>query len=490
MKQSSMHLQKGPMTMTVSQKSPAVQFEDLDETIQELLGKTANELARETHFVQRRSPLDGARFVQALVFGWMSHPEASYSFLQEMLSIAGCDVSAQALEKRMTPQAADFLLSLLSAFTAVYIASDPVMTELLNRFEGVYLQDGTVIGLPNEMQPLYRGFGGNTSESGLSALRVQVRLNVTTGAMQGPWIPPAVQGERQGPGWMQEAPLPAGALFLTDNGYITLHEIKEHQQQGRLWMSHARADFRITDAAGVKYSLPEFLKKKGKKGIVDEWVKVGSQPALQQQVRLIAFPVSAEQEKKQKERAGQQTKTKAKGIRGNITVGKKHQPTKLKSHRHRPSKARIALSGWTILLSNVPQERLEPHEARVLIRCRWQIELLWRLWKERGQVDIWRSAKPMRIVCEIYAKLMGCMIQHWIILKGCWQHPDRSMVKASQVVKALAPGYVLSWSGPLTSVDILAGMGRAMKRSRLNIRPNRLSTAQLLGQLGRMLALG
>jgi len=284
---------------------------------------------------------------------------------------------------------------------------------------------------------------------------------------------------------MEQAPLPANALFLTDNGYITLHEIQEHMKQKRWWMSHARADFQITDANGVKTSLPDFLKKRGKKqGVIDEWVKVGSQKALQQTVRLIAFPVSAESEMKQKERAGQQTKTRAKGSRGDVRVGKKHQPTKGKRHRHRPSKKRLALSGWTILLTNVPQERLTAQEARVLIRARWQIELLWRLWKERGQVDIWRSEKPMRILCEIYAKLMGCLIQHWVILQGCWQQPHRSMVKASQAVKTLASGYLLSWSGPLTSADILAGMGRAMHRSCVNTRPKRLSTSHLLEQPG------
>jgi len=222
---------------------------------------------------------------------------------------------------------------------------------------------------------------------------------VSTGAMQGPWIAEAVQSERQGPGWMQQTPLPAGALLLTDNGYITLQEIKEHQQQQRLWMSHARADFQVTDAAGVKYSLPQFVQKKAKAGVVDEWVTVGSQPSLQQKVRLIAFAVSDESQRKQHERVGQQSKARAKGSRGEAVVGKKHQPTKTKPHRHRPSKARQALSGWTVLLSNVPKERLAAHEARVLIRVRWQIELLWRLWKERGQVDIWRSSKPMRILC-------------------------------------------------------------------------------------------
>ena len=255
-------------------------------------------------------------------------------------------------------------------------------------------------------------------------------------------------------------------------------------------MSHARADVQITDAAGVKRSLPELVKQRGKKqAVIDEWVTIGSQRSSQQRVRLIAFAVSPDREQKRRERVGQQTKARAKGCRGNVSVGKKHQPTKGKLHRHRPSHKRQVLSGWTILLTNVPQERLAAQEARVLMRSRWQIELLWRLWKERGQVDIWRSAKPMRILCEVYAKLMGCMIQHWVILKGCWQQPNRSMVKASQVVKALGPGYLLSWSGPLTSTDILAAMGRAMKRSQLNIRPTRLSTAQLLAQPSRSQAL-
>jgi hypothetical protein len=84
---------------------------------------------------------------------------------------------------------------------------------------------------------------------------------------------------------MQQAPTPDEALLLTDNGSITLHEIKQHQEKQRLWMNHARADLQITDAAGVKYSLPQFVQKKAKNGVVDEWVTVGSQRSLQQKER-------------------------------------------------------------------------------------------------------------------------------------------------------------------------------------------------------------
>jgi hypothetical protein len=474
---------------TVSYSTPLVQFEELDQTIKELLGNTANELAKETHFTQRQTKIDGAHFARALIFGWMANPDAPYSFLQQMLAISGCDASVQALEQRMTPQGADFLLSLLHALMYACVTSDPVMTEILTRFEGVYLQDGTIIGLPNELEPLYKGAGGNTSTSGRSALRMQVRLNLNTGQLDGPWTAPAVACERKGAGSQQEHPLPANALDLTDSAYITLAEMKEHEQCERWWASHARSDWRVTDSRGVSSTLPEFVKKREEQAVIDEWVWVGSKPTTRQFVRLVAFRVSDEQRKKQEARVNKNTKRRAKGCRKDVAVGKKHQVTPAKAHRSRPSRKRRALMGWTVLLTNVAQERLSAHEVRVLVRSRWQIELLWRLWKERGQIDIWRSEKSMRVMCEVYAKVIGCVIQHWVILTGCWHNPHRSMVKASQIVPALAAGYVLSWSGPLTSADILAGMGHAMKRSQLNCRPNRLSTAQLLEQPSRSQAL-
>ncbi len=54
-------------------------------------------------------------------------------------------------------------------------------------------------------------------------------------------------------------------------------------------------------------------------------------------------------------------------------------------------------------------------------------------------MDTWRSAKPFRILTEIYAKLLGCLITHWLMLLECWQAPNRSMVQAHQAVQWMAP---------------------------------------------------
>lgn len=460
------------------------ELDSLDSQVKEFLEVVSEEIARETGFVKRKRAITGAMFAQALIFGWMVNPEASYTQLQQMLAILGCTASAQALEQRMTERGADFLLTLLSGLLGVCVESEGVMCEVLQRFNGVFTQDGTLITLPDELEGLFKGCGGNSEQGGRSGLRLQVRLNLSTGELQGPWLKEAVQCEREGAGSIEQDPLPEGALQVVDSAYVTLEKMKTAAQQKLWWLTTARADWQVTDGRGIKSSLPNFLKSREKQQVIDEWVTLGSQAGKKQRVRLLAYRVSEERAKERREQNNHNSKTRAKGCRRDVRVGKKHQRPSIDGrHRRKPGKKRLELAAWTILLTNVPEDLLAPHEARVLMRARWQIELLWRLWKERGQIDIWRSEKPMRILCEIYAKIIGQVIQHWLILRGCWQQPHRSMVKASQAVQWLAMCYLLSLSGPITPQRVKQLLQQAMLRSRVTTRPKRRSTSHLLEEV-------
>lgn len=465
------------------------ELDALDRQVKEFLEQVSEELARQTGFVKRKRAISGAIFAQALIFGWMVNPEASYTQLQQLLAILGSPASAQALEQRMTERGADFLLSLLSGLLGVCAESEGVMCEVLQRFKGVYLQDGSLITLPDELEGLYKGCGGGSEEGGRSGLRLQVRLNLLTGELQGPWLQEAVQCEREGAGSIEQDPLAEGALQVVDSAYVTLEKMKTSAQQKLWWLTTARADWQVTDERGIKSSLPNFLKSREKQQVIDEWVTVGSQAGKKQRVRLLAYRVSEQRAQQRRAQHNHNSKTRPKGCRRDVQVGKKHQRPSIDGrHRRKSGKTRLELADWTILLTNVPEALLAPHEARVLMRARWQIELLWRLWKERGQIDIWRSEKPMRILCEIYAKIIGQVIQHWLILRGCWLQPHRSMVKASKAVQWLALAYLLSLSGPITVQRVKQLLQQAMQRSRVNTRPKRCSTSHLLEEPTRVLA--
>ncbi len=41
-------------------------------------------------------------------------------------------------------------------------------------------------------------------------------------------------------------------------------------------------------------------------------------------------------------------------------------------------------------------------------------------------------------MCEVYAKLIAMVIQHWVLVLSSWAHVNRSVIKATQTIRAYA----------------------------------------------------
>ncbi len=137
------------------------------EAMQTILRTRAKELERETGLVQRSTAqLDGPTFAQMAVFGWMFNPEASYSHLRHVAASLGASVSNQAIEQRFGPQSARLLRQLLEEAVGQVLSSEAQAPDLLSRFNGVYLQDGTVISLPASLASEWSGCGGSSEQRG------------------------------------------------------------------------------------------------------------------------------------------------------------------------------------------------------------------------------------------------------------------------------------------------------------------------------------
>ncbi len=127
------------------------------------------------------------------------------------------------------------------------------------------------------------------------------------------------------------------------------------------------------------------------------------------------------------------------------------------------SEQTLALADWTLPITDVPRQRLSLGEALVLMRERWQMELLYKLWKQDGQVDEWHTDNPWRILCEVYAKLIGLLLQHWLIVLYAWQEPQRSLVKLAQVVRDTGWSLMEALAGFRSLSSALALISRRMR---------------------------
>jgi hypothetical protein len=279
--------------------------------------------------------------------------------------------------------------------------------------------------------------------------------------------------ENTGEATLEESPLPKGALFVADSGYLILKRMRELDAQGDFWLTPARANLIITDQRGIRRDLPSFVASRSTE-MIDEWVWVGADKQLY--CRLLIFP---DEEKARPAKKDQ--KTRVKGSRHDVQVGR-HK--KAKGHKGRKrvqtSPQHRRLKGALVLLTNAPASRLSAPQARILLRVRWQIELIWKLWKQYGKVDCWRSEKSMRILCEVYAKLIAMILQHWFTIAGCWNDPHRSLVKACHLVQKIAPCILLTMHGPLTQQALFHMICRSMKRCTMNTRKKKPNTSQRL----------
>jgi hypothetical protein len=379
----------------------------------DVFSSVAYRAAHQSGFVQRESKLSGEAFVQALTFGWLQNPRATLEELAQAAASIGVRITKQGLDQRFGPQAADCLQRVLQEAVSRVIAADPVATRVLQRFPGgVCLLDTTTIVLPDALAALWPGCGGSTPAAGQAALKLFARWNLLNGQLQGPFL---YAGRVADKACEQELEaLPAGTLRLGDLGFFSLDRFQELGAQGGYWLTRVQPGTVVYEATGAACSLADLLGRQAA-SVVDLSVRLGATHRLH--CRLIAVRVPHHVAEKRRERLREQQKRK----------GRRYQ-----------DRDPWALAEWTVFATNVSAELLSVDEALVLGRCRWQIELLWKLWKSEGIVDESRSSKPWRILTEVYAKLLGMVVQHWILLTSCWSFADRSLVKASRLVRVYA----------------------------------------------------
>lgn len=376
-------------------------------TMREVLIETAEELGRDTGFVQRASKLSASAFVLSVVYGVMGNPETTYTHLCQSAKMVGVKISAQGIEQRFTPAASELLYGVLQKAVTHRIGGSASRLALLQRFQGVYVRDSSCVILPKALHCRFPGVG---SKQGITAgIKLHVRLNLHTGELAGPEITNTRTHDRKSP--FHGEVLPAGGLRMADLGFFDLDQFAQDCANRVYWLSRYKIGTVILDMNGERLHLPTLLKNQDR---IDIPILLGQDHRIP--CRLLAQRVPQEVADQRRRRLHEYARRKQVAL----------------------SQEKLFLAQWTLLITNVPPELLSLPESLVLYKVRWQIELLFKLWKQSAKIDEWRSQNPDRMLCELFGKLIAVVIMHWQFTVALWSIPARSLFKAVQVMQAFA----------------------------------------------------
>ena len=410
----------------------------VSDAMQTVLTTVADAAAKTSGFIKRKRKLTGSSFVQTLVFGWLSNPCSTYEELAQTAAVVGTCITPQAIEQRFSESAAAMLKTTLDATVEQLLCADKQAIPLLSRFNGVYLQDSSWITLPNALGQVWPGCGTRADKGGQASLKIQLRWELLSGAFEHLSLTDGKTHDCKAQKGFN--PLVAGSLRLADLGYFSLNELKQMTDTGVLWLTRLKADCQLFNTDGILLCLPKWLAAHHSSQL-DCPVRLGKDAQLP--CRLLAQRVSPQVANKRRRQINTQAKNKGRT----------------------PCQSRLELADWNIYLTNISAQRLTVEEACVIIRVRWQIELMFKLFKSHGQIDTSTSEKPYRILCEVYAKLIAMVIQHWILLVGGWRYPEHSFRKAAKVI----PKHSLAIAAALASpsfqrlIEVLEDVKRVLQ---------------------------
>jgi len=84
------------------------------------------------------------------------------------------------------------------------------------------------------------------------------------------------------------------------------------------------------------------------------------------------------------------------------------------------------------------------------------------------------------VLCDVYAKLLAMVVQHWLFLVNLWDYPDRSLGKAAKTIRRRTLELARSFRRRNRLIETIASIGQCITGCRINRRKQYPNTYQLL----------
>jgi hypothetical protein len=359
----------------------------LDQFTEFFSGDFLDKSARETKFIQRStSNISGLMFLSLQVFEESSLAHTSLNdqcdFLEDEFGIRP---TKQSLDERYNTYAVSFLKACFENVVREVLLKQTGYDNLRIRFSRIRIGDATSFQLPASFAPFYESAGGDTSES---SIKIQYEYDVISGRFL------ELQlgcGRRNDAEYLEqcEALIMPKDLIIKDLGYYQHKHFNTIAQLNAYFISRYKsgANLYSKDVAGKwkKEPIDGLLSKT--QGILSHHLFLGQEKLP---VRLILVPVPEAVAHKRIEK---------------LQKTAKHKKWNL-------SDDRLKMCHFNIFITNIDDD-VSDQTIVDLYSLRWQIELVFKVWKSLFEIDQVGHTNIFRFECYLYGRLIAiCLMQN------------------------------------------------------------------------------
>lgn len=355
-----------------------------------------NQLAIDSNFVQRKGKIDGHLFFDLIVFHSEDLKSQSLNDLSATLKDRHrIDIQKQSLNERFNNNALLFLKKALEKLLRNQLKQKLALPFGPCMFNRILIKDSTCFQIDESLAEYYPGSGGGGSKA---SIRIQFEYDLLSGSIND--LSVNAFNEQDAKNSLATIDLTReGDLIIRDLAYMGINVLKAAQLKKVIYLCRANPVATIFEKIDDRFEKIDFMKLAGfmrshEISCIEKEVYLGGEEKLK--TRMIIYQLPEEEYAKRIRKAEQNNKKKGRG-----PVGKEY-------------KARAALN---LFITNGSAELIPASKIWNYYRLRWQIELIFKIWKSICKIEKVKKVKKHRLECYIYSKLF-LIILGWQIL---WQ---------------------------------------------------------------------
>lgn len=286
-------------------------------------------------------------------------------------------------------------------------------------FSKVQITDATSFRIPDNLSTFYQGWEG---QGGSAILKMHLNYNFLNGGVEDILLTDGVSNDNNYKLGKEEVITP-NALYMRDLGYFDLKQFRKIEEEGAYFLSRSKTNctYYQKDEVGKfqKIDIADYLPASAQDAVIEiEQIYVGSRKD-KTKVRLILQAVPQRVALQRLERLKRQASKK--------------QKTTISEQAKR-------MCYFNVFITNAPVDKLPANIVRVFYTIRWQIELLFKIWKSVFKIDKVKKMSIFRFECYIYSKLIAILLTlhiHNKLGQFLWEEEEfeLSPMKAAKLIK-------------------------------------------------------